>query len=98
MKRRRVSLAADMEPPGIGRHCSPIISPSRSRRTTVVMKRTLVVVIGIGVGMTGFVSAQSAAKRPLVIEDYYRVQTVGGMRWSPDGKAITFSVSTRVEE
>src|SRR5687767_4094374 len=62
------------------------------------MKRVLFVLIGIGVGTSVFVSAQGMAKRPLAIEDYYRVQTIGGMRWSPDGKAITFSVSTRVEE
>jgi dipeptidyl aminopeptidase/acylaminoacyl peptidase len=54
--------------------------------------------IAFGAGLTTFVSAQSVAKRPLAIEDYYRVQTIGGMRWSPDGTTITFSVSTRVEE
>jgi len=62
------------------------------------MKRTLFVVIGMAAGAATFLSAQSAAKRPLAIEDYYRVQTVGSMRWSPDGKTISFSVSTRVEE
>ena len=56
------------------------------------------VLIAIAVGATTFVSAQGAPKRPLTIEDYYRVQTVGGLRWSPDGKSISFSVTTRVEE
>ena len=63
-----------------------------------MMKRTLLVAIAIGAGAATFVSAQSAARRPLAIEDYYRVQTVGGMRWSPDGKTVTFSVTTRIEE
>src|SRR5688572_13552393 len=58
----------------------------------------LLVMVAIGAGMTAFVSAQNGARRPLAIEDYYQVQTIGGMRWSPDGKTITFSVSTRVEE
>ena len=62
------------------------------------MKQPLFVLLAIGAGASSFVSAQSAAPRPLTIEDYYRVQTVGGLRWSPDGKAITFSVTTRVEE
>ncbi len=62
------------------------------------MNRTLCVVIAMGAGTATFVSAQSAARRPLVIEDYYQVQTVVGMRLSPDGKTVTFSVSTRVEE
>jgi dipeptidyl aminopeptidase/acylaminoacyl peptidase len=62
------------------------------------MKRALFVLIGIGAGASVFASPQGTAKRPLAIEDYYQVQTIGGMRWSPDGKTITFSVSTRVEE
>lgn len=61
------------------------------------MKRVLFVLIGIGAGASVFASSQSAA-RPLAIEDYYQIQTIGGMRWSPDGKTITFSVSSRVEE
>ncbi len=32
------------------------------------------------------------------IEDYYRVKTVGGLRLSDDGRTVTFTVSTRVEE
>src|SRR5438874_6153147 len=37
------------------------------------------------------------AKRPLSIEDYYRVKTVGAPEMSPDGKRIAFMVTTRVE-
>jgi dipeptidyl aminopeptidase/acylaminoacyl peptidase len=62
------------------------------------MQRVLFVLISIGAGASVFASPQAAAKRPLVIEDYYQVQTIGGMRWSADGRTITFSVSTRVEE
>src|SRR5215831_8397268 len=41
--------------------------------------------------------AQSPANRPLAIEDYYRVRTVGNPDLSPDGKWVAFTVSTRVE-
>ncbi|HEX7779511.1 MAG TPA: hypothetical protein VF424_09750, partial [Vicinamibacterales bacterium] len=43
------------------------------------------------------VGAQAPAKRALTIEDYYRVQSVGGPQFSPDSRWILFSVSTRVE-
>ena len=36
--------------------------------------------------------------RPLVIQDYYRIQTVGSPRISPDGRWVSFTVSTRIEE
>src|SRR5262245_64243448 len=42
-------------------------------------------------------SAQSPNGRPLSIEDYYRVKTVGSPDLSPDGKWVAFTVSTRVE-
>ena len=42
-------------------------------------------------------SAQSPTGRPLAIEDYYRVKTVGNPDLSPDGKWVAFTVSTRVE-
>ncbi len=41
--------------------------------------------------------AQSPSGRPLAIEDYYRVKTVGNPDLSPDGKWVAFTVSTRVE-
>ena len=37
------------------------------------------------------------SKRPLAIEDYYRVLTVTNPQISPDGKTVRFSVTTRVE-
>ncbi len=41
---------------------------------------------------------QPAAGRPLAIEDYYRIKTVGSPAISPDGTWVSFTVSTRVEE
>jgi dipeptidyl aminopeptidase/acylaminoacyl peptidase len=41
--------------------------------------------------------AQRAAGRPLAIEDYYRVKTLGPPEMSPDGKWVAYTVSTRVE-
>jgi dipeptidyl aminopeptidase/acylaminoacyl peptidase len=38
-----------------------------------------------------------AQGRPLAIEDYYRVRTVGAPQMSPDGKWVAFAVSTRIE-
>ncbi|HTM27145.1 MAG TPA: S9 family peptidase [Vicinamibacterales bacterium] len=38
------------------------------------------------------------AKRPLAIEDYYRVLTIGNPQISSDGKSVQFTVATRVED
>jgi dipeptidyl aminopeptidase/acylaminoacyl peptidase len=35
--------------------------------------------------------------RPLIIEDFYRLRTVGAPELSPDGRWVAFTVSTRVE-
>src|SRR5690349_16990383 len=40
----------------------------------------------------------SGAGRPLAIEDFYRLKTVGTPELSPDAKWVAFTVSTRVEE
>ena len=50
----------------------------------------------LALGSAG-VRAQAPAKRALTIEDYYRIQSVGGPQFSPDGRWILFSVTTRVE-
>jgi dipeptidyl aminopeptidase/acylaminoacyl peptidase len=42
--------------------------------------------------------AARAGGRPLAIEDYYRIKTVGSPVLSPDGRWVAFTVSTRVEE
>lgn len=41
---------------------------------------------------------QPAGGRPLTIEDYYRIQTVGGPAISPGARWVLFSVSTRIED
>jgi dipeptidyl aminopeptidase/acylaminoacyl peptidase len=41
---------------------------------------------------------QAAGSRPLAIQDYYRIQTVGNAAISPDARWVTFTVSNRVEE
>ena len=62
------------------------------------MKRlTLVVTAGVLLWLGGAVGARSQSARPLTIEDYYRVLTVGGVALSPDGRWVAFTVSTRVE-
>ncbi|MBI4474520.1 MAG: PD40 domain-containing protein, partial [Acidobacteria bacterium] len=43
-------------------------------------------------------STQDRAKRPLTIEDYYRVKSVGTPRISPDGQRVTYTISTPIEE
>src|SRR4029450_12605006 len=50
----------------------------------------------LALGSAG-VQAQAPAKRALTIEDYYRIQSVGAPQFSPDGRWILFSVTTRVE-
>jgi len=42
-------------------------------------------------------SPASASSRPLSIEDYYRVQTVGAPQLSPDGAWVAFTLSRRIE-
>ncbi|MBL0172249.1 MAG: S9 family peptidase [Gemmatimonadaceae bacterium] len=45
------------------------------------------------------VGAQTAPRgRPLTIEDYYRLKTVGAPELSPDGRWVSYTVSTRVED
>jgi dipeptidyl aminopeptidase/acylaminoacyl peptidase len=36
--------------------------------------------------------------RAVTIEDYYRIQSVGGAAFSPNGKWVTFTITTRREE
>jgi dipeptidyl aminopeptidase/acylaminoacyl peptidase len=44
------------------------------------------------------VSIAAQTKRALTIEDYYRIQTVQSPSISPDGRWVTFTVATRLEE
>jgi len=59
------------------------------RRGSIAFSLSLVAALGV--------SGQSPTARPLAIEDYYRVRTVGNSDLSPDGKWVAFTVSTRVE-
>jgi len=56
------------------------------------LNRTLVLILAA----TSLAQAQKPG-RPLAIEDYYRVKTVGNPELSPDGKWVAYTVSTRVE-
>ncbi|MGH7677233.1 MAG: hypothetical protein ACRENU_02125, partial [Gemmatimonadaceae bacterium] len=42
-------------------------------------------------------AAAHAQGRPLTVEDYYRVKTVGAPHLSPDGRWVAFTVGTRHE-
>ncbi|MEW6322262.1 MAG: S9 family peptidase [Acidobacteriota bacterium] len=42
--------------------------------------------------------AETPRGRALTLEDYYRVQTVGGTDVSPDGRWVKFTLATRLEE
>jgi dipeptidyl aminopeptidase/acylaminoacyl peptidase len=46
--------------------------------------------------LSGSVGAQTG--RALTIEDYYRIKSVGDTQLSPDGRWVSFTLSTRVEE
>ena len=49
------------------------------------------------VAFTGVAAGQATSGRPLAIEDYYRVKTIGNPVMSPDGKWVAFTVTSRVE-
>src|SRR5688500_10368210 len=40
----------------------------------------------------------TAQKRPLALEDYYRIRSDGTPRISPDSRLVTYTVATPVEE
>jgi dipeptidyl aminopeptidase/acylaminoacyl peptidase len=49
--------------------------------------------------LAGFVLGQTGSRgRALTIEDYYRIKTVGDAQISPDGKWVSFTVSTKIDE
>jgi hypothetical protein len=39
-----------------------------------------------------------AQLRPITYDDYYRIQTVGSARISPDGSSVAFTVSRAIED
>ena len=59
-------------------------------------------IAGLVVALSATAGGQSAPSpashgRPLAIEDFYRIKTVGAPALSPDGAWVAFTVSTRVE-
>src|SRR5215470_7139270 len=48
--------------------------------------------------LAGAATLSGQAKRPLAIEDYYRVLSIGNPQISADGKSVTFTVATRIED
>ena len=64
------------------------------RRDLRIAVSALTLILTLGVPA----STQDRAKRPLKIEDYYRVKSVGSPRISPDGQWIAYTISTPIEE
>lgn len=57
--------------------------------------RTIVVAVLVAGAFTLPCSAQD--RRPLAVEDYYRIRDVGSPEISPDGNWVAFTVSRRIE-
>ena len=53
--------------------------------------------IVVAIGMVAAAAPAQGQSRPLTIEDYYRVQSIGSPMLSPDGKWVAFTVSRRIE-
>ncbi len=60
--------------------------------------KILSLVAAVCVAFTTSVQGQAPRGRALTIEDYYRIKSVGDPLISPDGKWVTFTVTTRIEE
>jgi dipeptidyl aminopeptidase/acylaminoacyl peptidase len=60
------------------------------------MRMRWIAAVAVVVACAASVNAQRG--RPLAIEDYYHVQTVGNPQISPDGRWVVFGVSSRVEQ
>src|SRR5687768_3722003 len=58
------------------------------------MRRALLAFVLLIVGT----ATAASQKRPLALEDYYRIRSVGAPRISPDSRWVTYTVSTPVEE
>lgn len=62
------------------------------------MKSSIRFVIAVFL-LAGFVFAQTAPSgRALTVEDYYKIKTVGDPQISPDGKWVSFTMQTKMEE
>ncbi len=72
-----------------------------SRSTAVITALFLSVLASVGVPeaqQPGTSPATQTRGRAVTIEDYYRIQAIGGAAFSPNGKWVTFTVTTRREE
>src|SRR5689334_21073992 len=81
--------------PGLRRDCSSVVRCARLSSKEVGMKRAFIGAVGV---LAAVVTLGGQAKRPLAIEDYYRVLAIGTPQISADGKSATFTVATRLEE
>ncbi|MGH7562159.1 MAG: S9 family peptidase [Gemmatimonadales bacterium] len=71
------------------------MNPARGRLSSRAMA-AIALTLATGPGAAAQQTAR--AGRPLAIEDYYRIQTVAIPRISPDGRWVSFTSSTRIEE
>ena len=71
-------------------------STARRHSSRLGLLLTGAALLSAGSAGNSAVSAQ-ATRRPLVVEDFYRVKTVGAPSMSPDGRWVAFTVSTRIE-
>lgn len=60
--------------------------------------RTTVAAIVLVAASAALQAQAPPARRALQIEDYYRIQTVGSPSISPNGRWVTYSLATRVED
>ena len=60
------------------------------------MKHMIIVVAALL--LAGPASGQAPQGRPLVIEDYYRIGSIGDVQISPDGAFVAYTVSTKIED
>lgn len=74
-------------------HC--IRWPRRRRGAAAIALRGLLLAAS-SLALSRAVPAQGGG-RPLAIEDFYRLKTVGSPEISPDGRWVAYTVSTRIE-
>ena len=61
------------------------------------MKKLVTLVI-VSIAFSVSVSGQAGRGRALTIEDYYRIKTVGDPQISQNGRWVTYTVTTRIED
>jgi dipeptidyl aminopeptidase/acylaminoacyl peptidase len=67
------------------------------RRIRLEVKMTRRTQLLTAIGLLSVTALHGQAKRPLAIEDYYRVLTIANPQLSADGQIVRFSVQTRIE-